>query len=182
MDVDLPRYFRGQSLRFVLHFIGDVHQPLHTEKEDHGGNGIEVVFDGKRTNLHSVWDTLMPNKYRKREEWGGGGKESEEEAAFLWAQELYDDQADLASECSNDAAACSLLWASEANRYVCSYVLNDDVDGVQGYDLAGDYYEGAIDIINDSIKKAGNRLAVWVNLMAKASQAHGGEHLLVQGQ
>ena len=56
MDQDLPRFFRGQSLRFVLHFIGDIHQPLHTEKEDRGGNGIEVQFDGKRTNLHSVWE------------------------------------------------------------------------------------------------------------------------------
>lgn len=180
MDVDLPRYLRGQSLRFVLHFIGDVHQPLHTEKEDHGGNGIEVVFDGKRTNLHSVWDTLMPNKYRKREDWGGGGKESEEEAAFLWAQELHhgEDEDDLSSECTHDATACALLWASEANKFVCSYVLKDDVEGVQGLDLAGDYFEGATEIIDSSIKAAGRRLAAWVNLMAERSQERG--HLLVQ--
>ena len=56
MDQGLPRFFRGQSLRFVLHFVGDIHQPLHTEKEDRGGNGIEVMFDRKKTNLHSVWE------------------------------------------------------------------------------------------------------------------------------
>lgn len=174
MDADLPRFLRGQSLRFVLHFIGDVHQPLHTEKEDRGGNGIEVVFDGKHTNLHSVWDTLVPNKYRKRDEWGGGGRDSEEEAAFLWAKELYDSDGragDVSEECVNDAASCALEWASEANTYVCSYVLRDDVEGVKARDLAGEYYEGATEIVDEMIRKGGRRLAAWLDLMAEAENA-----------
>jgi hypothetical protein len=171
MDAELPRFFRGQSLRFVLHFVGDVHQPLHTEMEDRGGNGIEVVFDGKRSNLHSVWDTLVPNKWRNREEWGGGGRDSEEEAAFLWAQELFDLDSEkgtsVRDECVSDAADCALEWADEANALVCEYVLKDDVEGVQGMDLAGEYYDGATAIVDSQIRKAGRRLAAWVELMAK---------------
>jgi S1/P1 Nuclease len=169
VDPSLPSFLRGQSLRFMMHFFGDIHQPLHTEAEDRGGNGIEVMFGGKRTNLHSVWDSLMPNKYRKREEWGGGGRDSEEEAAFLWAQELYasdEHKDDLSQECKDDAAACALEWAGEANKWVCEYVLKDDVDGVQGIDLAGDYYDGAVPVIDEMIRKGGRRLGVWIDRLA----------------
>ena len=182
MDDTLPRFLRGQSLRFVLHFIGDVHQPLHTENMNRGGNGIEVVFDGKRTNLHSVWDTLVPNKHRHREEWGGGGRESEEEAAFLWAKELFDsdgEAGDVGGECVHDAAGCALEWASESNTYVCSYVLRDDVEGVQKGDLGGEYFEGAKEIVDGLVRKGGRRLGAWLNLMAKRESGEQEESKLV---
>jgi hypothetical protein len=169
----------------MMHFFGDIHQPLHTEAEDRGGNGIEVVFGGKRTNLHSVWDSVMPNKYRKREEWGGGGRDSEEEAAFLWAQELYasDEQKDdLSQECKENAAECALEWASEANKWVCEYVLKDDVDGVQGIDLAGDYYDGAVPILNDMIRNGGRRLGVWIDMLAAQWEAGGSKVLDLEVQ
>jgi hypothetical protein len=145
-----------------------VHQPLHTEKLSHGGNGVEVKFDGKTTNLHSVWDTLMPNKWRKREEWGGGGRESEEEAAFLWAQELKegDGERGFGVECTYDAGECALEWAEESNAYVCSAVLKDGLEGVTERDLADEYYDGAVEVIEAQIRRGGRRLAAWLNLMA----------------
>lgn len=46
------------SFRFLVHLVGDIHQPLHAgHAEDKGGNDLEVTFFGKKTNLHSVWDT-----------------------------------------------------------------------------------------------------------------------------
>ncbi|MTB52239.1 S1/P1 nuclease [Lewinella sp. W8] len=46
------------ALAFLIHFIGDVHQPMHVGKNrDSGGNKISVLFFGERKNLHSVWDT-----------------------------------------------------------------------------------------------------------------------------
>ena len=116
---------------------------------------------------------MIPNKYRHREEWGGGGRESEEEAAFLWAQELYAtdrNKTSLKGECTSDAADCALEWANEANKWVCDYVLKDDVDGVQHGDLADDYYEDAAKIVNSMIRKGGRRLAAWVNMMADEEQ------------
>lgn len=46
------------ALAFLIHFIGDVHQPMHVGKNrDSGGNKISVLFFGDRKNLHSVWDS-----------------------------------------------------------------------------------------------------------------------------
>jgi nuclease S1 len=48
---------RAEALRFLIHFIGDVHQPLHAaDNRDKGGNATRVILDGRRTNLHAVWD------------------------------------------------------------------------------------------------------------------------------
>ncbi len=44
-------------LHMLIHITEDLHQPLHTVKTEQGGNGIKVVFDGKETNLHSLWDS-----------------------------------------------------------------------------------------------------------------------------
>lgn len=46
------------ALAFLIHFIGDIHQPMHVGKNrDLGGNKIEVLFFSERKNLHSVWDS-----------------------------------------------------------------------------------------------------------------------------
>lgn len=48
------------ALAFLIHFIGDVHQPMHVGKNrDLGGNKISVLFFGDRKNLHSVWDSSI---------------------------------------------------------------------------------------------------------------------------
>lgn len=48
---------KAAALRFLGHFIGDVHQPLHiANTEDWGGNKIKVYWFGEPTNLHAVWD------------------------------------------------------------------------------------------------------------------------------
>lgn len=44
------------SLRFLVHFLGDLHQPLHLTGRDKGGNGALFRFEGRARNLHSVWD------------------------------------------------------------------------------------------------------------------------------
>lgn len=57
-DRSLERGARAEALRFVVHFVGDMHQPLHVGRlEDRGGNRVEVTFFGETRNLHWVWDT-----------------------------------------------------------------------------------------------------------------------------
>jgi hypothetical protein len=47
-------------LKFLIHLVGDIHQPLHTGKfEDRGGNDIKLTFLGKPTNFHIIWDVHM---------------------------------------------------------------------------------------------------------------------------
>jgi hypothetical protein len=49
---------RADALRFLIHFVGDVHQPLHAaDNKDRGGNQLRVVLGRRETNMHSVWDT-----------------------------------------------------------------------------------------------------------------------------
>lgn len=51
---------KKSALMFLVHFVGDIHQPLHVGRpDDHGGNSIKVVFEGKQTNLHALWDSGM---------------------------------------------------------------------------------------------------------------------------
>jgi hypothetical protein len=51
---------RRLALRFIVHIIGDLHQPLHAGGgDDRGGNDVKVSWFGRSTNLHSVWDSAM---------------------------------------------------------------------------------------------------------------------------
>jgi hypothetical protein len=45
------------GLKFLIHLIGDIHQPFHAVTEARGGNEIQVTFFGVPSNLHRVWDT-----------------------------------------------------------------------------------------------------------------------------
>lgn len=56
-DESRPLAERTEALKFVVHFVGDVHQPLHTgHRPDKGGNDFQVNLRDEGTNLHSVWD------------------------------------------------------------------------------------------------------------------------------
>ena len=56
-DRSRPRAERAEALKFVVHFVGDVHQPLHAgHRADKGGNDFQINLGGEGTNLHSVWD------------------------------------------------------------------------------------------------------------------------------
>lgn len=61
-DRALPDAQRAQALAFVVHFVGDVHQPLHASyRDDKGGNDWQVRWHDRGTNLHAIWDTTMLN-------------------------------------------------------------------------------------------------------------------------
>jgi len=47
----------AEALKFIVHIVGDLHQPLHLgRKDDKGGNAVEFNWFGRKTNLHAVWD------------------------------------------------------------------------------------------------------------------------------
>lgn len=51
-------------LKMLIHFVGDLHQPLHVGHEsDKGGNDIKVSWFGKSSNLHRVWDGDMIDEF-----------------------------------------------------------------------------------------------------------------------
>ncbi|MBE8721064.1 S1/P1 nuclease [Sphingobacterium pedocola] len=52
------------DLYFIIHLFADAHQPMHVSREaDLGGNKVEVMFFGRKTNIHRVWDSdLVDNE------------------------------------------------------------------------------------------------------------------------
>lgn len=64
-DRTRPRAERARALKFVVHFVGDVHQPLHAGyARDKGGNDIQINLDGRGSNLHALWDSGLLNRAR----------------------------------------------------------------------------------------------------------------------
>lgn len=59
-DKKSTREEKQLALRFIVHIIGDLHQPLHAGNgTDRGGNNVKVKFFWNETNLHRVWDKEM---------------------------------------------------------------------------------------------------------------------------
>jgi len=59
-DKTLSNEQKNEALKYLIHLVGDAHQPMHiSRKEDKGGNTIQVRFDNKGTNLHSLWDSKL---------------------------------------------------------------------------------------------------------------------------
>ena len=51
-------------LKLLIHFVGDIHQPMHIGRyDDRGGNRLNVKWFGRNTNLHRLWDSDMINSY-----------------------------------------------------------------------------------------------------------------------
>lgn len=152
---------------FLIHFLGDIHQPLHDENLDVGGNDIDVKYGSTSTNLHHAWDTNMPEDY------AGGYSLSD---ARTWATALttsiksgtYKSQAAgwLDGISIDDSQTSATSWASDANAYVCSTVMPDGISSVENKDLSGSYYNTALPVIKLQFAKAGYRLAAWLNLLA----------------
>ena len=65
-DRRAPEKDRVQALVFLIHFVGDLHQPLHAgEKDDKGGNDVAAaygIYSPKRFNLHSIWDGTLAER------------------------------------------------------------------------------------------------------------------------
>lgn len=65
-DPKTPAKARVEALVFLIHFVGDLHQPLHAgEKDDQGGNKVSADygdFTAKRLNLHSIWDGYLAER------------------------------------------------------------------------------------------------------------------------
>ena len=145
-DRKLARAEREEALRFLVHFVGDLHQPLHCgDRRDRGGNDVPVIFRQRATNLHSIWDTplllealrregvreklLMPADETEMKSVAAGGPEE-----WVWESHGF----------SRDAAYAALTAERPA--------------------LLGDEYaEQAYPVVERQIRAAGLRLAAMLN-------------------
>ncbi|SKB72402.1 S1/P1 nuclease [Daejeonella lutea] len=59
-DKSLSQDKKQMYLRLLIHFVGDIHQPMHAaHPDDLGGGRFQVTWFGQPTNLHRVWDSDM---------------------------------------------------------------------------------------------------------------------------
>ncbi|KAK5053991.1 hypothetical protein LTR84_001953 [Exophiala bonariae] len=162
-DSDSSPPLRKDAARFLIHFIGDLHQPLHDEALEGGGNGINVTYDGDETNLHHIWDTEIVEQLAagaSAEAFAKNLTVSIKAGEFDWDSTTWVKGASL-----NMTLATVMTWAREANGYVCTEVLKGGVDAVEEGDLSGKYYGAHFDVARVQLARAGFRLGAWLNLI-----------------
>ena len=147
-DCSKPAADRLQALKFVVHFVGDIHQPLHatdrwdayTGKDDQGGNLVPVTFFGQATNLHAVWDTglIMHTVY----DWGAYVVRLETN----WFQ---------GRDLSGLAGGSPADWAADSHRLAHEVAYDIPDDGVIGVK----YLAKAQPVVDRQLALAGIRLA-----------------------
>ncbi|MEO9599866.1 S1/P1 nuclease [Parasphingorhabdus sp.] len=114
-DKSLPAHIRLEALAFLVHFVGDMHMPLHSgDRSDRGGNDVSAAYgiiEG-RMNLHWLWDgplaeraiTDGPNMVRRY-------SDSEREALAsgtteLWAMQAWEISRNHSYATAEDAPSC----------------------------------------------------------------------------
>ena len=88
------------AIAFLVHFIGDIHQPMHCGKgNDRGGNNVDVLFFSEESNLHSVWDEGIIEQEQLSftefsafvdKHWRKLKKDCENDPITKWAEESID--------------------------------------------------------------------------------------------
>jgi len=152
-DKSASKEDRAEALKFVVHFVGDLHQPLHCAErnKDKGGNGRLVFFlDRKKAvNLHQVWDTqnLLSDK----------GKLKIADYAEKLSAKIG--KADIAKWKSGTATD----WANDSHRVAVEKVYAGvPVDGAPPK-LGTDYVEKNAIVLEEQLEKGGIRLATVLN-------------------
>jgi len=139
---------RGQkveALKYIVHFVGDLHQPMHVSREeDKGGNTIQLNYDGNGTNLHALWDSKLIDHQ---------GLTYEQMAA------TYDHATPAQVKQWQSEPLIQWIWES----YQASSKLYAEVDAMKSRTIDDSYYEAHIAILQDRIEKAGVRLAGVLN-------------------
>ncbi|MBW0143843.1 S1/P1 nuclease [Sphingomicrobium clamense] len=118
-DRDLPDRVRLESLTFLVHFVGDLHQPLHAgDNDDLGGNRVSANYGliGGRTNLHSIWDGFLAERAISTPPRGIDGWLSGLDAGEIdriksgdvvdWSREMWEQSRDVAYPTLIDADPC----------------------------------------------------------------------------
>lgn len=139
-----PDAERREALKFLVHFVGDVHQPLHaSDRPDRGGNDYQVSHRGEGWNLHSVWDSLI---IRER------GLDPPAYALVLQRRRP------LPHDATRSSQTPALDWALESCRLVAQGALYPP-----GHLIQDAYLDRHRPLVEQRLRQAGSRLAAMLN-------------------
>ncbi|KAF2268198.1 phospholipase C/P1 nuclease [Lojkania enalia] len=153
------------ALKWVVHFIGDITQPLHASGLALGGNRFNVTFGNITTNLHSVWDGHIVYLDANVTQFSNASIAPffEKLVSRIYHKDDFVEPRHEWLSCSDPSTplTCALHWAHESNMWNCRYVYSQIHNNV---DLASSGYAvGAFPIVELQISKAALRLGTWLN-------------------
>lgn len=131
------------ALKFLVHLVADIHQPLHAGfGDDRGGNQYQLQYDGEDSNLHALWDHQLVAQFGLR--------------AKALARKISADQAGSSAFAIEAAPA----WAVQSCRIV---------SGARFYPapkVPQSYLRDAAPMVEQQLWRAGVRLAAMLNALA----------------
>jgi hypothetical protein len=143
---------RADALKFLGHFVGDLHQPMHAGfRDDLGGNLTAVQWGGANPNLHAVWDGFLPGRAQTTTVADGvrlAGEVTDEER-LAWRN------------------VDVLGWTAESYQVTATQAYDFGTDP----DLSGSYATRMSPIVVERLKQAGVRLAWLIQHAASGTLA-----------
>lgn len=148
-----PLKKKKQAIRFLVHFIGDLHQPLHcSDSNDRGGNEKKARFkrpDNSRNKaitipLHKLWDHIIEVKDSKKPEelYRSLNRNINQEKIKKWQHGSIEE------------------WALESYKLAKTTIYQGLPDGKAVISLPKDYYYKMRPLAEEQLEKAGIRLAM----------------------
>ncbi len=154
------------ALRFAVHYVGDIHQPMHTVDEEKGANGIKVTVEmrglrlataryapeKRNSNLHAVWDSDLI----RETVWDWGSYVDRLENGWLKDNEAVRD---------NKAGGTPLDWALQTHAVAATVWPLTPAD----LKITDDYYQKVLPLVDQQLALGGIRLARFLNEAYSAS-------------
>ena len=130
------------ALRFIVHIIGDLHQPLHAgDGTDRGGNDVKVRFMWEDSNLHRVWDSgLINHQQLSFKEWTS------------WLTEKLD-----ASNVAKWHSTNPSIWITE------SAAIRDTIYPQDANNMSWNYVYEHTPTVKQRLSQGGVRIALYLN-------------------
>lgn len=156
-------------LRYLVHFVGDLHQPLHATtmfsgnfpNGDRGGNSFKVYFDSEINNLHKLWDAVLGELEQDITRPASNSALSDLEAFCKGLMSQYT-RSDFSTQLSETDYS---IWAKESFELSKEYVYNGISNGATPSQA---YIERGMEVANKQIVLAGYRLADLIRKIYKS--------------
>lgn len=131
---------RAAAIRYIVHLVADMHQPLHcSDKGDQGGNSVQVRYFGQPTTLHLLWDFGILDK-----------------ESFDWGVHLAESEAELQRMPAGRFGAVDLrAWVDECHKLaLVAYQMSEGAGN-----LGATYRQQSLPVVYRQLAAAGARLA-----------------------
>jgi len=139
---------RESALIYLIHFVGDLHQPFHTGfghlpngDPDLGSNRITVVIDNQTKNLHSVWDSSLIERQNRTDQ--------------QWVKRLMTTTLAGRDPATLDGGT-EVEWTDESHALVTEFHLDNETPPTK---LDSDYVRRGTEVVEERLLRAGLRLA-----------------------